>query len=86
MKQYTWLQPHRRNLISLYGKRCKNVDKPTKNRYKTVLVWVGVLAFTWPVFRSGLKSNLTLFEFIINHTIWGDTVEYIPKEDYQELL
>ena len=33
-----------------------------------------------PVFRSGLRGQLTLWEFIINHTIWGPEVEYIPEE------
>jgi len=49
-------------------------------------VWIGVLAFSLPIFRSGLKSNLTFFEFIVNHTIWGDPVEFIPKEMYEDIF
>lgn len=79
------LRQIRRRNISVSNKPLRNVVKPTRNRWgKTVLVWIGILTFTLPIFRSGLKSNLTLFEFTLNHTIFGDVVEFIPKEDYKE--
>ena len=47
---------------------------------------MGVLAFTFPIFRSGIKVNLTLVEFILNHTIFCKDPEYIPKEDYEAIF
>jgi hypothetical protein len=35
-----------------------------------------------PIFRSGGRTNLTLFEWGVNHTIFGPPVEYVPEEDY----
>ena len=88
MKQYTSLQPcHRRN-ISLSNKHSNSVDGHTKNHSwnKTVLVWIGILAFTLPVFRSGIKSHLTFVEFILNHTIFTKEPEFIPREDYETIF
>ncbi len=45
----------------------------------TILVILGGLALL-PVWRSGLRENLSLYEFIIEHTIWGHDVTYIPEE------
>lgn len=45
----------------------------------TILVILGGLALL-PVWRCGLRENLSFYEFIINHTIWGPPVEYIPEE------
>jgi len=66
-------------------KHLREPEKLIKNPSK----WQGllgislVLAFTVPIFRSGLKTNLTFLEWIINHTIYSpDIVEYIPEEDY----
>jgi len=60
-----------------------------KNRRKLVAV-IGMFAFSaallMPIWRSGGRQNLTFLEFIINHTIWGDPVEYIPEEDYTSEL
>jgi hypothetical protein len=72
----------------LQNKQSKNVDKPTRkvSKGKSIALWLAVLALTVPVFRSGLKTNLTLFEFIWNHTIFGDYPEYIPRENYEEFF
>lgn len=55
---------------------------------KTLLVWGVLLAFTLPIFRSGLKGNLSFFDFIRNHTIFADSKvpEYIPRENYEEIF
>jgi hypothetical protein len=39
-----------------------------------------------PVWRSGLKTNLNFWQFIGNHTIFGDPVEFIPREDYMTIF
>ena len=57
----------------------------TKNQKMLLLVLV-VGAFTIPIFRSGMRGNLTLWGFLINHTIYGSPVEYIPEELYMEEL
>ncbi len=35
-----------------------------------------------PVWRSGMRENLDLWQFIGNHTIWGPPVAYVPEEEY----
>ena len=81
------LQPSLRRNISLSKKHSTSAGKPTKHRLRnTVIVWLVLLAFTVPIFRSGVKSNMTLWEFIIIHTIFSDGPEYIPKEDYAKIF
>ena len=47
---------------------------------ETALVLLGGLALI-PVWRSGLRTNLSFYEFIIEHTIFSPhEVEYIPEE------
>jgi len=46
---------------------------------------VGVAAQV-PVWKSGGKKNLTFWDFARNHTIWGEPIEYIPKESYTKIL
>lgn len=46
-------------------------------------IGVGIVAFfTVPIFRSGGRTNLTMFQWIVNHSIFGPPVEYVPEEDY----
>ena len=87
MKQYGTLLPSHRRNISVSKRHSDSHRKHTKHyKAKLVLVWVVALAFSSPIFRSGLKSDLTLIEFIVNHTVFGDPVEFIPKEDYMQEL
>jgi len=86
MKQSIILLQNPKRSTSLSKKLSSNVDKPSYNLSKTLLVWGIVLAFTLPVWRSGLKSNLTLWQFIVNHTVFGDEPEFIPKEDYEKIF
>lgn len=44
-----------------------------------VLVILGALALV-PVWRCGLRENLSFYEFVVNHTVFGPPVEYIPEE------
>ncbi len=81
-----------RNPISPSPRQWQDVGKlirnPTKKR-SWLKIGIGaalVFAFTVPIFRSGLKDRLTLFQWLINHTIWGQPVEYIPEEDYQAIF
>ena len=86
-RHYTTLAPNLRRNISALTKPSGYAEKHIKHRkLKLALVWGVALAFYWPIFRSGLKSNLTLIEFIVNHTVFGDPVEFIPKEDYMQEL
>lgn len=54
--------------------------------WTTVGVWATVLFLTWPVFRSGQRTALTGIGWLINHTIWGPPVEFVPLEDYADEL
>ena len=45
----------------------------------TVLVILAGLALV-PVWRCGIRENLSFYEFVLEHTIWGHEVEYIPEE------
>ncbi len=45
-----------------------------------------ISVFTIPIFRSGAKTNLTLFDFVKEHTIWGKPVQFVPVEDYAREL
>lgn len=56
-----------------------------KPETKKALIVVGVVAlFTVPVFRSGGRTGLTFAGWIINHTVFGPPVEYVPFEQYSE--
>ncbi len=44
----------------------------------------GLLLSALPVWRSGGRGNLNFWEFILNHTIWGLPVEYVPEENYEK--
>jgi len=48
------------------------------------LFWTFLLveSFTLPVFRSGGRTGLNFWGWVINHTIFGPPVEYVPEEDY----
>ena len=48
----------------------------SKGTWLVVLGGIGLL----PVWRCGLRENLNFYEFILNHTVWGPAVEYIPEE------
>ena len=84
-RRYTTSVSPRRS-TSRSVKPCRDAGRPTGRAYwgKPLLVWFVVLAFTAPVFRSGLKTNLTLFGWLRNHTVWGDPIEFIPEEAYTE--
>ncbi len=43
-------------------------------------------AFIIPVYRSGGRTNLTWFEWVMEHTIWGSPIQYVPEEDYTREL
>ena len=41
-----------------------------------------IALFTVPVFRSGGRTGLTFYGWLVNHTVFGPPVEYVPEEDY----
>ena len=51
----------------------------------TILLGALLVSFL-PVWRSGGKAGLNFWEFVINHTVYGDPVEYLPQEQYEELV
>ena len=44
--------------------------------------WLVVLgaASLIPAWRSGMRKHLTFLEFVLEHTIFGHEVSYIPEE------
>lgn len=45
-----------------------------------------VESFTLPIFHSGGRTNLTAFQWIKEHTIWGSPIQYVPEESYRREL
>ena len=50
-----------------------------------VIVGLGVLGCL-PVWSCGLRRRLTLWEFVLDHTIFGPSPEYVPEELYTQPL
>lgn len=48
--------------------------------------YLGIGSLTWPLFRSGGRTELTFWQWVFNHTIWGPPVEYVPEESYAREL
>jgi len=63
-------------------KRTNSLTKLNPQLLKKVGLGLLVLSFTLPIFRSGGRTGLTFWGWIINHTIYGPPVEYVPEEDY----
>ena len=53
---------------------------------KVALVTGITAAFTLPLFRSGGRTGLTFFGWVINHSVLGPAVEYVPEESYRREL
>ena len=77
--------------ISLTKRQLYKPKKPSDNKYLVdvvgknwacLIVWLVVLGVTLKVFRSGGRTNLSFVGWIINHTVYGPPVEYVPLEDY----
>lgn len=63
-----------------------HTQKPSR---ELVMLGAGILivaSFTVPMFRSGGRTGLNFWQWIINHTIFGPPVEYVPEEDYMREL
>ena len=45
-----------------------------------LVVLGGIAAFGLPVFRSGLKGDMTFAEMIYNHTVFAEFPIYVPQE------
>ncbi len=49
---------------------------------RSEIVTLALIASFIPVWRSGNRGGLTFWGFILNHTVFGPPVEYVPEEDY----
>ena len=54
--------------------------------WTTALVWVFALSISWNIFRCGGRTNLTAFDWLIEHSVFGSPVQYVPEEDYAREL
>lgn len=50
------------------------------------ITFIIVESFTLPIFRSGGRKGLNFWSWVVNHTIFGPPIEYVPKEDYAREL
>lgn len=50
------------------------------------LTFLVVESFTLPIFRSGGRTGLSFWGWVVNHTVFGPPVEYVPEEDYTREL
>ena len=57
-----------------------------KKNKEALIVWGVVLFFTLEIFRSGGRANLSCFQWIVEHTIYGSPIQYVPEEDYSAEL
>jgi len=53
---------------------------------KLFLGLVAVESFALPIFRSGGRTGLSFWSWVVNHTVFGPPVEYVPAEDYSREL
>lgn len=65
------------------AERLAELKRAAPKLFTTLLV---VESFTLPIFRSGGRTDLTFWGWIVNHTIFGPPVEYVPEEDYAREL
>ena len=56
------------------------------SRWRFIALWTVVAFFTFPAFRSGNREGLSMWEWIVNHTVYGPPVEYVPEESYLKEL
>ena len=61
------------------------VDIVGKN-WTTALVWIFALSISWKIFRCGGRTELTAFGWLVEHSVFGSPVQYVPEEDYAREL
>ena len=54
-------------------------------RRKLIILLILMASFL-PVWSCGMRKKLTFWQFILEHTVWGHPVQYIPEENYKEAL
>lgn len=56
-------------------------------RPKDLAIAAGIIGTSFlPIFRSGGRTGLTFGGWVVNHTVFGPPVEYVPSEDYAREL
>lgn len=53
---------------------------------KLALGLIAVESATLPIFRSGGRTGLSFMGWLVNHTVFGPPVEYVPVENYAREL
>jgi len=60
----------------------KPLRRPTVTKNEKALL-IGFVCFSLlPIWRSGLRENMSLPAWLINHTVFGPPSEYIPEKYY----
>lgn len=52
-----------------------------ENKNKRIVVILIAFSFL-PIWTSGLRENMTLYEWVVNHTVFGAASEYLRPEHY----
>lgn len=64
-----------------------DLDSKKASDLKKVAIGALILGvFAVPIFRSGGRTGLTFVGWLVNHTIFGPPIEYVPEEDYTREL
>ena len=61
------------------------VDIVGKN-WATAIVWIFALSISWKIFRCGGRTNLTCLGWVVEHSVFGSPVQYVPEENYAREL
>ena len=56
-----------------------------RSQKKALFFGLILLAFL-PVWHSGLRGKMSFYEFVIEHTIWGHKIMFVPTELYSQPL
>jgi hypothetical protein len=52
----------------------------TKGKNIALVLFLG--ASLLPIWRSGLRENMNLWQWVNNHTVFGPPIEYVPEDYY----
>ena len=87
MDTHTYLSKRQKNLPGRpLSKDSKYLVDITGKNWATALVWIFALSISWKIFRCGGRTNLTCLGWIVEHSVFGSPVQYVPEENYSREL
>lgn len=61
------------------------VDVVGKN-WAIAIVWIVALSISWKIFRCGGRTELTALDWLVEHSVFGSPIQYVPEESYMKEL